>query len=82
MTLDDNTKAELVNMLKEALKEAVETHPLSDEEIQWVRMAIEAEAQRAAFRKAVIEKTLVSLMGSMALGLAYMVWDSVKTHWK
>ena len=82
MTLDDNTKAELVAMLKDALKEAVETHPLSDDEIQWVRMAIEAEAQRAAFRKAVIEKTLVSLVGSMAIGAIYLIWDAFKSHWK
>jgi len=58
MSLDGMTKEDLVALLKEVVLEAVEAHPLSDEEVQWVRMAIEAEAKRAAFRKAVIEKHL------------------------
>ena len=82
MPLDEATKIELIALLKEVVKEAVESHPLSEEEIKWVRMAIEAEAKRAAFRQAVIDKTLVSLMGSTVLGLVYMIWDTFKAHWK
>jgi hypothetical protein len=82
MSLDGMTKDDLVLLLKEVVKEAVESHPLSDEEIKWVRLAIEAEAKKAAFRKAVIEKTFVGLMSSAALGLVYYAVDFVKLHWK
>lgn len=82
MGLDGMTKEDLVLLLKEVVKEAVESHPLSDEEIKWVRLAIEAEAKKAAFRKAVIEKTFVGLMSSAALGLVYYIIDFVKIHWK
>ena len=59
MTLNELDKQELKNILKEVISEAVEQHPLSDDEVKWVRLAIEAEAKRAAFRKAVIEKTFL-----------------------
>ena len=60
MNLDEQTKLELVELLKAAVVQAVEVHPLTDEETKWVRMAIKSEADRAAFRKAVIEKTVGS----------------------
>jgi hypothetical protein len=82
MSLEGMNKADLVLLLKEVVKEAVESHPLSDDEVQWVRMAIAAEAQRAAFRKAVIEKTFIGLISSGGLAAVYYVLDFVKLHWK
>jgi len=82
MSLDGMTKEDLVILLKEVVKEAVEQHPLSDEEIQWVRMAIEAEARKAAFRKAVIEKTFVGLLSSGAIGLCIYAAEFFRAHWK
>jgi hypothetical protein len=82
MSLEGMNKEDLVALLKEVVQEAVESHPLSDEEIKWVRMAIEAEAQRAAFRKAVIEKTFIGLISSGGLALVYYIGDFIKLHWK
>ena len=82
MSLDNLTKEDLVALLKEVVAEAVESHPLSDDEIKWVRLAIEAEARKAAFRQAVINKTLIGLISSGAVGLCYLLIDSIKTHWK
>ena len=81
MGLENLTKEDLLVMLKEAVNEAVEAHPLSPEEIQWVRMAIKAEADRAALRKAIIEKTLAGLVwaGLCAIGLYFVDWFSA--HW-
>ncbi len=82
MALNQLDKEELVNLLKEVISEAVEHHPLSDEEVQWVRMAIEAEARKAAFRKAVIEKTFVGLMSSALIGLCLYAAEFFKAHWR
>lgn len=82
MGLDGMTKEDLVLLLKEVVREAVESHPLSDEEIQWVRMAIEAEAKRAAFRQAVIDKTFIGLMSSAAIGLVMYSVEIFRSHWK
>jgi hypothetical protein len=82
MTLDDATRKELVALVKNAVNEAVEAHPLSPDEVHWVRMAIEAEATKAAFRKAVIEKTFVGLISAATLGAGAWLVDFFLKHWK
>lgn len=62
MKLDNLTKEELLEIVKEAVSSTVAVHPLSTEEIHWVRLAIKSEVERAEFRKAVIEKTLIGLI--------------------
>jgi hypothetical protein len=82
MSLDGLSKEDLVVLLKQIVKEAVESHPLSDEEVQWVRMAIQAEAKRAAFRQAVIEKTFLGLMSSALIAIAMYSIEFFKSHWR
>ena len=82
MILDDQTRSELVALVKSAVNEAVEAHPLSPEEVHWVRMAIQAEAERAAFRKAVIEKTLGSLAVLFIVSICGLIWAGFKDHLK
>ena len=82
MAINGIDKDELILLLKEVISEAVESHPLSDEEVQWVRMAIEAEAKRAAFRQAVIDKTFIGLMSSAAIGLVMYGIEFFRAHWR
>ena len=53
---------------------------LSDEEQRWVRMAIEKEAQSIALRKAIIEKTMTSLIWMLIVGIGYVFLDFAKQH--
>ena len=53
---------------------------LSDEELQWVRLAIEAESRKIRFRDAVIEKTLGGLIWSAIVGLGFIALDFLKNH--
>jgi hypothetical protein len=75
MSIENLTKEELLEVVKAAVASAVESHPLSPEEIQWVRLAIQSEAERAAFRKAVIQKTLVSLVWAGVVGLGILIFN-------
>jgi phosphodiesterase/alkaline phosphatase D-like protein len=68
--------------VKEAVAEAVEAHPLSPDEVHWVRMAIKAEADRAELRKAIIEKTLTSLLWIGIVAAGGWLVDYVASHWK
>jgi hypothetical protein len=78
----DISKDELVEILKQAALEAAQQHPLSPEEIEWVRMAIKAEADRAKLRKAIIEKSLAGLVwAGLASGGMYII-NFVSDHWK
>lgn len=82
MPLDQILKDELTQLLKEVIRDAVETHPLSDDEVQWVRMAIKAEADRAALRKAIIEKSLAGLVwAGLLTGGGYFL-DFLAKHWR
>jgi hypothetical protein len=80
MQLDDQTKAELLELVRTAVNQAVEVHPLSDEEVQWVRLAIKAEADRAAFRKAVIEKTAGALLVMFVMAICGLIWTGLREH--
>jgi hypothetical protein len=82
MMLDDQTKLELANLVKQAVNEAVESRPLSAEEVQWVRMAIQADAQRAELRKAIIQKSLAGLAWMLLLAGGGWFVDFFTSHWK
>lgn len=53
---------------------------LSQEEIQYVRMAIKREAQSIAFRNAIIEKSLTGLVWAAILGLGYVIKEWLNSH--
>jgi hypothetical protein len=53
---------------------------LSDEELRWVKLAIEAEARKIKFRDAIIEKTLVGLAWLAITGIGYILFDWFKAH--
>lgn len=75
-------KQELLELLKEVIAEVVEQHPLTDDEVQWVRLAIQEQARKAAFRQAVIDKTLLGLLSSGILWAMYQIVDVVRNHWR
>ena len=79
--MTDITKEEILAIIKEAFQEAVDTHPLSPDEVIWVRLAIKAEADRAAFRKAVIDKSLTGLIVAALGALGLYVMDYFTAHW-
>jgi len=72
-------RAELVSDIALALQQ-VPKQELSADELQWVRLAIEAEARKIKFRDAVIEKTLAGLVWSFILGIGYVLLDFLKNH--
>lgn len=53
---------------------------LTDGELQWVRLAIQREAQSIELRKAIIEKTLGGLVWSAIVGIGYLIVDFLKNH--
>ena len=56
---------------------------LTTEERQWVKLAIQSEAQSIQMRKAIIEKTLSGLVWAALVALAYVLVDYAKNHgWK
>ena len=67
-----------------AVREAMPSSLLSDDEHRWVKLAIEKEAQSIAYRKKVIEHTTTGLVWAAIVGLGYMVREWAVAHglWK
>ena len=67
---------ELVCEITAALSCAQHQPQLSDEELQWVKMAIAAEARKIKFRDAIIEKSLTGLvwLGILGIGSIFVQW--------
>ena len=75
MTSDE--RLELIKDLTEALRSS--SH-LSEEEQQWVRLAIRKEAQSISLRQAIIEKTLIGLVWMGILGIFYILKEFLFNH--
>lgn len=60
------------------LETIIKTANLSDDERQWVRLAIQREARIERFRSAVIEKTLTALIWAGIVGVAALIWRGFK----
>ena len=56
------------------------SNELTEEERQWVRLAIAAEARKIKFRDAVIEKTITGLVWAGVLGVGYIILDFLRNH--
>lgn len=70
-------------LVRGAVREAVLDHGLSPDERQWVRLAIQKEAQSIKLRQAIIEKTLAGLVWAGIAALGIVIGDYFKTHgWK
>ena len=79
MTPED--RAHLVAEIAQAIRDA-ELMPasLTEDEQRWVRLAIQAEAQRAELRQAIIEKSITSLVWSGIAGLGYILLSYATSH--
>jgi hypothetical protein len=73
-------RAELAAEIAAAIRIRSTDAGLSEEEQRWVKLAIQAEAQRIEFRKKVIEKTLLSLIWAGMVGLGYIVLGWATNH--
>ena len=77
--LSSEERSQLIADIAIAIK-ASQSNELSDEERQWVRLAIEAEARKIRFRDAVIEKSLASLVWLGITGIGYLIVDILRSH--
>jgi hypothetical protein len=80
--MSPDERQELVSLVTTAVEAAVVNNRLSPDEIHWVRMAIQAEAERASLRKAIIEKSLAGLMWIAIVAAGGWLVDFVTSHWR
>lgn len=72
-----------LDKIQAAVRAAMPTAMMTDEEHAWVKLAIQREAQMIAFRRAVIEKTLLGLIWAGIVGLGLVLREYAIAHgWK
>lgn len=77
-------KDEMRDIVTDAVRQSMPTATLSDDEHHWVRLAIQREAQMIAFRRAVIEKSLIGLVwaGIIAVGIVAREYAIAHGMWR
>jgi hypothetical protein len=80
--MSPDERQELIALVTTAVEAVVINNRLSPDEIHWVRMAIQAEAERASLRKAIIEKSLAGLMWIAIVAAGGWLVDFVTSHWR
>ena len=73
-------RSQFITDVAAAIKAAEPAPVLTDEEQQWVRLAIKREAQSFELRQAIIQKTLGGLAWSAIVGFGYLLIDFFKNH--
>jgi hypothetical protein len=71
-------RQEFITDIATALRE--NTPSLSEDEMQWVKLAIQKEAQSVKLRQAIIEKTMTSLAIVVLAWLGSVILEWAKAH--
>lgn len=70
--------------IKAAVREAMPSALISDDEHRWVKMSIEREAKRAQFRQKIIDSStfwaVPTLLGALAIGLWTVIREYLVAH--
>jgi hypothetical protein len=64
------------------LKEQMQFHEMHSDHHKYISLLLKKEEQKIAFRQAIIEKTLSSLIWVFLCGIGYAVLDSLKDYFK
>lgn len=77
----EHSNNELQLLVRSAVNDALNNQSLlTEEERQWVRLAIRKEAQSIKLREAIIEKSLAGLVWAGMLALGAVILEYAKSH--
>lgn len=76
----DGMHDRLSELVRDAVRDALPDNPLTEDERQWVRLAIQKEAQSIKLRQAIIEKTISGLVWMVVVGFVAFIGDYVRSH--
>lgn len=72
-----------LDKIERAVRAAMPSPMMTEDEHRWVKQAIQAQAERAALRRAVIEKSLLGLIWAGIVGAGIIVREYAIAHgWK
>lgn len=73
-------REEFISEIAAAIRSRATDTTLTEEELRWVRLAIQKEAQSIELRKAIIEKSLAGLVWMCILGVGSVFLQWATAH--
>lgn len=73
-------RADFIADIASALRPRASDAQISPEQLQWVNLAIQKEAQSIKLRQAIIEKTLGGLVWAGIVGIGYAILGWAAQH--
>jgi hypothetical protein len=71
----DDLEEHIITMINTHVDSALESRLLTEEERQWVKLAVKHQSQQIALRQAIIDKTLTALIWATIVGIGTFVWQ-------
>jgi hypothetical protein len=83
MTTERRTdQNERFNRIEEKIDKLASRVCIHEDHHDYIAKAMAREARKEEFREAVIQKTTISLIWSFLVGVGYLIWQGVTSHWK
>ena len=73
-------RAEIIADIAAAVRPRADESKISPEQLHWVNLAIQKEAQSIQLRQAIIEKTLGGLIWAVIVGIGYAIVGWATQH--
>lgn len=73
---------ERFNRIEEKIDKLSARVCIHEDHHDYIAIAMAREARKESFHRAIIEKTMSSLIWSSIVGLGYLVWQGITSHWK
>lgn len=79
----DDLERDMHQTVTRAVKDAMPTALLSDDEHRWIQLAIKQKTQSIEFRQSVIDKTLTAFVWALIVGVGIIIKEYLAAHgWK
>lgn len=80
MTMTPEERTEFIADIAQAVRPRANEPQISAEQLQWVNLAIQKEAQSIKLRQAIIEKTLGGLVWAAIVGIGWAIVGWATQH--
>ena len=83
-TIEERREAHLerFNRIEEKIDKLAERVSMHEDQHEYISKVMKREARKEKFREAIITKTTISLIWSFLVGIGYLIWQGVTSHWK
>ena len=69
-------------IIEKKIDKLTERDEIHDDHHEFIKKVMEREARKENLHRAIIEKTITSLLWSSFVSVGYLIWQGITSHWK